>query len=144
MLNRHFSSSIFDMFFTPQCAFAGQACQSKAEKYFHLRRQDVHCPSHPIFELQAKMWRNLLHTDDDDGDWSLGGTKAGIPIGEAEFLQKPDESSHRCRIKCGCGTRLVLKPGTSPAVPVWNRGKHLRAYFCAWRRASMQKKNRLC
>ena len=64
------------MFFFFHWAFAGQACQSKAETFlFPFLKSKV--PAHPtVFELQAKTWRNVLDTDDDDADWLLGGAKA--------------------------------------------------------------------
>ena len=54
----------------------GQPCQSKAETFlFPFLEEKV--PAHlTVFELQAKTWRNVLDTGDDDADWLLGGAKA--------------------------------------------------------------------
>ena len=49
--------------------------------------------------LQANTWRNGLDTDDDDADWLLGGAMVEHAIGDAKFLQKPDQSQYRHRVK---------------------------------------------
>ena len=93
VLNCHFSDTIFDMFFT------GHSPDKHANRklkhfYFHFWNKKL---SHPtVFELQAKTWRNVLDTDDDDADWLLGGAKA-----EPIQFEMQDFSKNRPRVHIG-------------------------------------------
>ena len=67
-------------------AFVGQGFQSKAETFLFPFLEPKY-PVHPtIIELQAKTWRNVLDTDDDDADCCQAEPRWSIPIGEAEFV----------------------------------------------------------
>ena len=114
VLNRHFRTR-FSL--CSQWAFVGQACQSKAETFlFQFLEQKV--PAHPmLFELQAKTWRNVLDTDDDDADWLLGRAKREPTNWKCRNSLKTRPESTSARVKSiGPGTRMVLKPGMSLAV----------------------------
>ena len=77
MLNRHFSDKIFEMFF-PGNSLDKRANRKVKHFYFHFWSKKFQ-PINSFFKFQAKTWRNVLDTDDDDADWLLGGAK-GEPI----------------------------------------------------------------
>ena len=116
MLNHHFSNSIFDLFFT---GHLWDKRDNRKLKYCYL-----HFWSPTVFVLQAKTWRDVLDTDDDDADWLLGGAKAEHTNwrGRNSLKARKEPTSGTSEI-CWARTRTVLKPATSPAVSVQAR-KH--------------------
>ena len=74
--------------------------------------------------------------DDDDADWLLVGAKAEPTNwrGRNSLKARP-ESTCQHRVKSvGPGTRMILKPGTGPAVSVLAGEKNHRASNWAKRR----------
>ena len=66
VLTRHFSDTIFDMFFTGHSL---DKWANRKLKHFHFHFLESKVPTHPmVFEIQAITWHNVLDTDDDDTD----------------------------------------------------------------------------
>ena len=80
MLNRHFSNSIFDMFFT-EYSWVKHANRELKHSYFHFWKQNMQVSQRFflffLVTAQAKTWGNVPGTvDDDDTVRLLGGAKA--------------------------------------------------------------------
>ena len=73
VLNRHFSDTIFNIFFSGH--LLDKRGNRKLKHFYSIFGVKSSSPS-KVFELQAKTWRNMLETDDDDADWLLGGARA--------------------------------------------------------------------
>ena len=69
-----FKSPLFelDSRYVLHWAFVGQMCQSKAETFFFPFLKSKCSVNPSVFGLQAKTWRNVFDTDDDDADWLPG------------------------------------------------------------------------